>query len=181
MATKKRESNTGFRSGNLFCFNCGSYYHIVLPMPVSNYAKMLRQFDQQHKDCKKVWQEPKPDMSWGVERKAAFWFINGERGMSSEAMFAIFSSKIIKEIFPIEYSTNHPSDPSDFRRCHLLLEWVPEWRDKLQIMEGVSPVWKNLVENWDKLTEMLKEQMETGKPNGMYEFMKELGCHKGVD
>jgi hypothetical protein len=42
------------------------------------------------------------------------------------------------------------------------------------MLKPASKTWENLVENWDKLTEMLKEQMQTKKPNGMYEFMKQL-------
>ena len=43
-------------------------------------------------------------------------------------------------------------------------------------MKKESEVWRRIVENWDKLCEMLEEQMKTGKANGMYEFMESLGC-----
>jgi len=71
------------------------------------------------------------------------------------------------------FSGTHPHDPSDFYRCHKLLELIPEWREELPKMREVSPAWAALVDNWDMLTDMLKEQI-AGKKNDMYEKMQAI-------
>jgi hypothetical protein len=61
-----------------------------------------------------------------------------------------------------------------------LLEAVPEWKEKhhLNKLKGLSTTWSNLVDNWDKLTEMFEEnrknKWETSDKIGMYEFMQTL-------
>ena len=182
MAKAKKESNTGFRNGDLFCYNCGSSYHIVLPTPIYMSTAIMKQFVENHTNCEKTWEEPKVDQTWTEISKAIWWAMgmNAERGMSSKAMWhqiynKSFHSILVFALKPGE-KTCHPADPDDFRRCYLLLETVPEWKDKLHLMKEVSPVWEKLVDNWDQLTLMLQEQMGTGQPNGMFEFMKKLGC-----
>jgi hypothetical protein len=69
-----------------------------------------------------------------------------------------------------------PADPDDFRRCYLLIKAVPQWKERLVELKSLSETWSKLVDNWDKLTEMLEEQMRTRKANGMYELMNSLGC-----
>lgn len=172
MATKKE--HTGFRNGQLFCFNCGQSYDMKLPQPVNMAAAMMKQFSKDHKNCPKTWEEPKPETDGKTEYENAQWWLqNGERGISSETMFTHLSGT---HNLRAGRGECHPSDPDDFRRCHLLLEAVPQWRDKLHKMKNASTVWTNLVDNWDKLTEMLLEQMKTRKDNGMYDLMKSLGC-----
>jgi len=73
-----------------------------------------------------------------------------------------------------KFQIDIPWDPSDFNRCHGLLEMVPEWKSRMNEVAKLSKQWNSLVKNWDKLTEMLLEQNKTGKPNGMYEFMETL-------
>lgn len=111
------------------------------------------------------------------ERDKALWWKddkNGEHGMSSIVLWE-------RLFYPIDSNERnrlnryHPSDPDDFRRCYLLLETVPEWKEKLHLLKDLSPVWSNLVDNWAELTRLLLEQM-AGKKNNMYEFMQTLGC-----
>ena len=80
-----------------------------------------------------------------------------------------------KEVIQNPYQSP-PSDPDDFKRCYLLLKAVPQLKTDLHKLKALSPTWSNLVDNWDKLTEMLEEQLRTKKANGMYEFMKSLGA-----
>ena len=76
------------------------------------------------------------------------------------------------------FSVDHPYDPDDFSRCYKLLQAVPEWKIELHKLKLLSKEWDNLVENWDKLTEMFEENQRTGWQNskkiGMYEFMQTL-------
>jgi hypothetical protein len=172
---KKKESNTGFRNGDLFCFNCGESYTMNLPASVSMVSAMMLQFSKDHKNCKKTWTEPvaepeNQNSNIAIANNANWWRINGEHGISSKTMFNCLNPK-----YPINNSRNsHPSDPDDFRRCYLLLKAVPQFKQKLGRMKPISNYWSNLVDNWDKLELMLIEQMETKKSNGMYQFMNTL-------
>jgi hypothetical protein len=131
---------------------------------------MQKEFDKEHENCKGTWKQPEPDKNLSVIEKMNFWLQKGEHGMSSETIFQVISGQRITD------RLTHPYDPDDFRRCYLLIKAIPEWKEELYLLKTISPVWSKLVENWDKLTEMLEEQMKTCKPNGMYEFMHSLGC-----
>ncbi len=166
-----KNNHTTFRNGDLFCTHCGRTKSLPLPISTRVFTAYCEDFDEQHRFCKKTWTQPMPDGGASEYEKAQFWLRNGDRGISSETIFS--------ELYlPVRAKNNycHPLDPDDFRRCYLLIQMVPEWRAKLSKMKEVSEAWSRLVDNWDKLTEMLEEQLETKKPNGMYEFMKELGC-----
>jgi hypothetical protein len=112
-----------------------------------------------------------PDQAQSVYNKAMAWWKYGERGCSSETMWHCFMNDSMSR-------TDHPYDPDDFSRCYKLLQYVPEWKLKLQKLKSLSPEWSNLVDNWDKLTEMYEENVRTNWKNsnkiGMYEFMKTL-------
>jgi hypothetical protein len=135
-------------------------------------------FAKVHKDCKKTWVEPVNIPNGKTEFENANWWLNnGEQGTSSKTMFEYLNDNFH---FHIQHKS-HPYDPDDFRRCYLLLKAVPQFIPKLGRMKSVSTAWSNLVDNWDKLTEMLEEQMmyiEKGDrkkaSNGMYEFMQTL-------
>ncbi|WP_151809307.1 hypothetical protein [Acinetobacter soli] len=82
--------------------------------------------------------------------KAMQWLANGQTGQSSKAMMInLLSSQSIKG------ASDHPWDPSDFRRCLLLLQAVPEFKEQLILMAGVSDTWAGLVERWDEIEQML--------------------------
>lgn len=145
------------------------------PQPVTMASALMMQFAEDHANCKKTWQEPKPETEGKTELdNAKWWAENGERGLSSMTIFDTLSKHL--HISKFNERPTHPCDPSDFRRCYLLIKAVPQWEDKLHLLKPLSPVWSNIVDNWAKLTEMLEEQMVTHKPNGMYEFMETLGC-----
>ena len=69
---------------------------------------------------------------------------------------------------------SYPHDPSDFRRCANLFQLIPDWKKRMDELRVLSPIWNNLVENWEKLELLLIENIKTGKDNGMYDFMQEL-------
>lgn len=172
----KQKGNTGFRNGDLFCFNCGGAFKMTLPKPVTQAAKEMSSFSQLHENCEKTWTEPVADANGKTEQENAdWWLLNGERGTSSETMFKYLDGRDITK-----GRMSHPLDPDDFKRCYKLLQAVPQWKSKLYQMRHVSPVWDKLVDNWDKLTEMyernVKEEWKNYKEIGMYEFMESLGC-----
>jgi hypothetical protein len=174
MATKK-EDHTGFRNGDLFCFNCGRSQKLPLPMPMDLASEWMMAFAKVHKHCVKKWTEPVPEINEKTEQENADWWLeNGEHGTSSETMFRYLDGRKIGKY------QGHPSDPDDFKRCYKLLQAVPQWKSQLHKMKAVSPVWEKLVDNWDKLTEMYeqneREEWKNYKKVGMYDFMKSLGC-----
>lgn len=126
-------------------------------------------------DCILKAMEAYEHQSKSINKKAMWWIANGKIGMSSKTMW---NCLIGNEDFPI----NYPYDPDDFSRCYELLEAVPEWKTELYKLKSLSKVWNNLIENWDKLTEMFEENRRTdwkhSEKIGMYEFMQTLiQCH----
>ena len=141
-------------------------------MEVGKAAQMMIDFGERHEKCKKTWQEPSPEETKGMrsmQDKMQWWIANGEQGVSSKTMYSVLSGHSIMS----SHSYNTPSDPDDFRRCYLLLKAIPEFVDMLPNMKSVRG-WSALVDNWDRLTEMLEEQMKTKEDNGMYDFMQSL-------
>jgi hypothetical protein len=163
--------HTIIRNENLFCTHCGGEKALVYPISITDFTKEIENFNEVHGNCKLKWEQPLPDKSWSVSYKEDFWLKHGEHGNSSMTIFENLSQRAMPH-----YHQCHPLDPDDFRRCYLLLNTIPEWKTRLPELKTLSPVWSKLVDNWDKLTEMLEEQMKTHKANGMYEFMKSLGC-----
>lgn len=104
------------------------------------------------------------------------WLLTGDTGRSSMCMLAnIYSPETTKELSSFE-SVVHPLDSGDFRRCYLLLEAVPEFREHLPTMRNVSPYWEVLVDHWDELEALLKVDLAE-KKNGsrsLYDKMKML-------
>lgn len=164
-------ANTTIRNGKLFCLNCGGEFIINYSISIDEMSKKIKAFNELHDNCKKTWTEPKVDESKDVEQKALWWLANGEVGESSKTMWNCL-------IGNENYRISHPYDPDDFSRCYKLLETVPEWKSELHKLKTLSKAWNNLVENWDKLTEMYelntKENWKNYKKIGMYEFMQSL-------
>jgi len=98
-----------------------------------------------------------------LSKKAIQWIATGEKGSSSMTMW---NCLIGNKDFPV----NHPCDPDDFSRCYKLLEAVPEWKAELHKLKTLSWPWSNLVDNWDKLTEMYEQNVQ----EQMYELMEIL-------
>ena len=167
---KKKTDHVIIRNSNLFCTHCGREQVVAYPVEIPVFTAMITAFNKIHASCPKTWIPPIADNGWTVSQKAAFWLKHGERGLSSEFMYQTLSGNQIGAHMAFPY------DPADFKRCHGLLEMVPEWREKLSLMTTTSPVWDKLVANWAELTAMLLEQMATKKDNGMYQMMKGLGC-----
>ena len=104
----------------------------------------------------------------------AKWFVEGERGLSSEAIaLTALSGR------PRGFRDAWPYDPSDLRRCLLLLEQAPEAReDGLLVLAKRRPKWAALVNVWDDLSETLRSEIGETLPPGVwapktYALMKE--------
>ena len=107
-----------------------------------------------------------------VEQRAINWIIGDHTGTSSKTMWAVLMGADLET--PDRFRFSPPHDPSDFRRCHLLLEAVPEWRERLPEVAAAFPIWGPLVREWDKLTALyLRDREKDGSPE-LYRLMKKL-------
>ena len=160
------------RNESLFCSHCGRKLGVSYPIEIDVFAAMAKAFSKSHAACEKTWQEPTPDEKAKEFENKKKWLEQGEHGVSSKTIYSVLSRQPL--ISPNRYS--HPLDPDDFRRCYLLLQFVPSWRARISEMGSVSTTWAALAENWDKLTKILEDKIKNRKPNKMYQFMKSLGC-----
>lgn len=89
------------------------------------------------------------------------WLAIGERGLSSEAI-----ALTTLGLRPSGRRASWPLDPADLRRCLLLLEAVPETRQKgLLVLAGRCPRWAALVKAWDRLSETLRSELGEALPS----------------
>jgi hypothetical protein len=185
---KNKNEYTGFRNGDLFCYNCGKSGEIKLPLPIPDYVAAMNKFAKEHKKCPKTWTQPIADPSLSENERAIWWITNGEHGTSSMTMYAelikstdiVFNPEQVQFLVRCNRSDTPPHDADDFRRCYLLLQTVPEWRTRLLMLKKISPVWERLVGNWNLLTTLLEEQLskpeEDRNATELYNLMKSIGC-----
>ena len=111
-------------------------------------------------------------MNWLTHEPLVLWLASGERGISSATIVQTITG--IKTTEMRNFCGYHPLDPSDFRRCSLLLRQVPALRPHLHLMSAVSPVWTRLVACWDELEGMLVDAEASNDGKAMYRRMKEI-------
>lgn len=88
------------------------------------------------------------------------WLAVGERGLSSEAI-----ALTTLGLRPTGLRASWPLDPDDLRRCLLLLEAVPETREKgLLVLAKRCPRWAALVKIWDRLSATLRSEIGENLP-----------------
>lgn len=91
-----------------------------------------------------------------VSTRASIWLMNGDTGLSSEAIYDHFMGAE-------KPRTSHPHDIDDLRRCMFLLEHTPEWRDLMPSMSSISKEWAALGTNWHELTMLFNEEAAENK------------------
>lgn len=90
----------------------------------------------------------------GLSAAAIKWLAHGERGVSSNAIFSHLTGVDATGMSGFDV----PWDPSDFRRCRLLLEQVPEIADRIGEMRSVSPAWAGIVDHWSDICRAMDEE-----------------------
>ena len=87
------------------------------------------------------------------QKKIARWLVEGNTGMSSEAMCAFYMGYEY-------YNPRTPSDPSDLKRCYEFLKCVdPSNRGNLVLkMSGRSKGWHAIAKNWNALEALYKKE-----------------------
>ena len=96
------------------------------------------------------------------------WLMAGDTGISSKAILAVMEGTR-----PPSWPGT-PSDPSDFGRCHRLLEHFPHYRVRLHEVVTAHPEWTGLVREWDSLTALYLEEIPSGTAPRLYARMQEL-------
>lgn len=96
--------------------------------------------------------------NFDIPQSVVNWLITGERGLSSEFIVEYLYG------FPLleghwRRTPHHPFDPSDLRRCLLLLADSPETATELPRMRAASPVWARLLDAWPTLAAQLTEEI----------------------
>jgi hypothetical protein len=98
------------------------------------------------------------------------WYATGERGLSSECIARVMTGRPGGDRFSVRGS--HPVDPADLRRCLLLLDRLPP--GSIERMRAVSGEWCVLVEHWDELAALFREEEPSGEAPRCYRRMREL-------
>jgi hypothetical protein len=110
------------------------------------------------------------------------WLRSGERGLSSERIVEVMEG-LPDGTITGRWLSRHPCDPADLRRCILLVEMVPIYRERLGEMAPTSPVWAALIEHWDELTTLLRQEIGAdlghGRAQRTYDRMRELITQAG--
>lgn len=110
------------------------------------------------------------------------WLFGPDTGTSSKTIFSVLSAKHGHRVRNERgFRPAVPNDPDDFGRCHRLLAAIPGWRERLPEMSNVSPVWKRLVEKWERLTALWLQESPTHHCPVLYDEMQALlegGCAK---
>lgn len=105
------------------------------------------------------------------------WLYGTDTGVSSKTIFAVLvDQNALRNAVTMNphFRPDVPHDPSDFGRCHRLLERFPAWRARLSEIAEAYPAWKLLVEHWDDLTALYLEELPTGRCPKLYDRMQEL-------
>lgn len=78
--------------------------------------------------------------------RANSWIAGRDTGASSKAIWAVMMGQ--------KGDGSYPSDGDDLGRCLRLLEFIPEWKPRINEMAPVNQYWAALVANWDELTKL---------------------------
>ena len=98
------------------------------------------------------------------------WMMSGDTGVSSKTIMHVMEGTAAPSDVDV------PHDPSDFGRCHRLLEAFPAYAARLGEVAAMYPAWVGLVREWDALTEMYCVARNTGaeRATELYNRMEEL-------
>ena len=102
--------------------------------------------------------KPDPTQYSQIELKVIEWLESGQTGLSSLALCkaAFPQTQYYKLDKMIERDLdNYPHDNADFKRCMLLIEQVPEIRQKMPELSGLNQKWQNLFTHWDNIESLI--------------------------
>lgn len=90
------------------------------------------------------------------------WLAGGDTGLSSRSIVAVMERN------PVVHATNgnrveYPRDPDDLGRCIWLLDLEPSYRTRLREMSAYGWQWAVLVEHWNELETLYREEEPSGR------------------
>ena len=90
--------------------------------------------------------------------EAKQWAVWGEQGTSSQLIFATLTGWMGLIRGERRGSAPYPHDAGDFRRCLLVVEQIPGFRERLPELSTLSPEWERLVTSWSDLEAAFDQQ-----------------------
>ena len=128
--------------------------------------------------CDAIQTEARHAKSGGLSEQAQQWLLRGERGMSSDCIFATLTKQEMRNTW-----NAYPHDPADLRRCRLLMELVPEFAPRIGEMNSVSLEWTRLADKWELLCTTMDAECPDWRKGGgsaqkTYALMRE--CIEGA-
>lgn len=99
------------------------------------------------------------------------WLRGADTGISSLAIAEILGGR---RCGPEGWVRSPPQDPDDLGRCVRLLDLMPGWRERLREVAEAEPSWAALVEAWDELEGLYREEEASKRAPRCYERMREL-------
>lgn len=107
-----------------------------------------------------------------TETKILHWLAGPNTGLSSQAMAYCYLG--VQRIY-----WDIPVDPGDLNRCMLLVDLVPEIREKFDDIANLSPKWSAIIGAWEELREILESEVgpphdAEGESPKTYARMKEI-------
>lgn len=102
------------------------------------------------------------------------WIAGSDVGVSSKAIWSRMMTGAVNDAN--SWHGNYPHDPSDFGRCHRLLQLVPAWRLRIGEMAACSVEWASLAAHWEELTSLYEAALAAGAQESLelYGRLKEL-------
>jgi hypothetical protein len=170
---------------DIFCQHCGESHPLagIYPIKLSTFSALLDGLGRQHADCpcppggplKRT--PPVLSKDGTPEERAIRWLRESfDCGISSKTMLRCLDRCAFLRA-GLDFDLDHagvPQDPDDFGRCSRLLALIPEFRPRLAEVAVALPQWSALVEVWDELEALYKEEAPTGKAARLYLRIQEL-------
>jgi len=119
------------------------------------------------------------DESEDYSSRVKAWCQTEDTGLSSVCIWETLSGNTFEDRRISWGKGDIPYDPSDFMRCHKLLQLIPEWYERLQEVADEYPRWQPFVSHWHELEDLYEEEC-TPDENGdilmpkLYARMQEL-------
>lgn len=108
--------------------------------------------------------DPMPSAAgFGLSKAALDWLECGERDASSNTMLM----HLLNHVTMDREGMSHPSFLGEWRQCQLLIEAVPEVRERLSMMATASNEWRRLVQAWPRILEYADQEAPDWRTQGM--------------
>lgn len=118
--------------------------------------------------------KPHVDAKPGMGLQA--WAVSDDTGLSSRRLAIELAKHAAMKLYirePDLLEPNpHPHDPADFGRCVRMLDAAPQLREHLPKCRTISPTWAALIDRWDEMEALYREEFPTGRAPKLYDLMR---------